>query len=605
MAEAAVGRDEASAHGLEPGPRPIAVRVSPAEPVPPEETDPELAELRAILVGPERRDVDALQAHVFDGAVQTREVARVLPEAFALRGQDPTLARALAPMVEDAITSSVHRDPKPLADALFPVMGPAIRKAIEHMLGSMMESFNRTVEQSLSWRALQWRWTAWRTGKSFAEVVLLNTLSYRVEQVFLIHAESGLLLQHVSVVSKSDGQDADQMSAMMTAIRDFVKDSFRVGSADHLEAFRVGDLSVTVEQGPYAFLAAVVRGAAPPDIRDGFRRALESIHLMLGSELKAYEGEGAPFEKARPTLEALLVTRLRDEGRPVSYWRWAAVAALVVAAAGFWGFTVYRERQRWHSYLNRLATEPGFIVLSNGRQNGRYVVSGMRDPLAADPASFMAGAGLLPGSVEWHWEPYEAQRPQFVAARARALLRPPAGVTLTFNNGVLDARGTVPERWLIDAERLAPTLTGVRRFTYAGPSAADQLAWKLEALRLLFPKGKAELPPERLEAVTTATALLTQLSEALRVSGATARVDVLGHTDSDGSDEANAPLSTSRAELVQRLLSVPNLDGITFTAHGIGSTDPATQGITEDDKVLNRRASLRITIEDARQESGR
>lgn len=604
MAEAAVGRDEASAPGPGSGPRRVAGPHTPTEPEPAPETDPQLEELRAILVGPERRDVDALQAHVFDAAAQTREVAHVLPEAFALRGQDPTLARALAPMVEDAITTSVHRDPKPLADALFPVMGPTIRKAIEHMLASMMESFNRTVEQSVSWRAVQWRWTAWRTGKPFAEVVLLHTLKYRVEQAYLIHAESGLLLQHVTAQA-NDGQDADQVSAMLTAIRDFVKDSFRVGSADSLDAFRVGDLSVTVEQGPYAFLAMVVRGAAPPDIRDAFRRALESIHLMLGSELKAYEGESAPFEKARPTLEALLVTRLRDEQKPVSYWRWATVAALILAALGFWGVTLYRERQRWHAYLTRLSAEPGFIILSSGRQNGRYVVNGLRDPLAADPASFVAGAGLLPGSVTWHWEPYEAQRPLFVTARASALLRPPTGVTLSFNNGELAARGQASERWLIDAERLAPTLTGVRRFTYAGPSAADQIAWKLEAVSVLFPKGRAELTPDQLEKVTSATALLTQLAEALRVSGARARVEILGHTDSDGSDEANTPLSNARAELVRHLLSVPPLDGITIAGRGVGAADPATQGLTEDDKVQNRRASLRVTVEDARQESGR
>lgn len=232
-------------------------------------------------------------------------------------------------------------------------------------------------------------------------------------------------------------------------------------------------------------------------------------------------------------------------------------------------------------------------------------MSGLRDPLAADPASFVAGAGLLPGSVEWHWEPYEAQRPQFVTARASALLRPPAGVTLSFNNGVLDAIGPVSERWLVDAERLAPTLTGVRRFTYAGPSAADQIGWKLEALPLLFPKGKAELTPSQLETITRATALLAQLSEALRVSGARATIDVLGHTDSDGSDEANGPLSLARAELVQRLLSVPPLDAITFTTRGVGATMPATPGLTEDDKVQNRRASLRVSVEETRQERGR
>ena len=53
-----------------------------------------------------------------------------LPDAFALRAKDPKLSGAIAPMIEDAITASVRKNPQPLADALFPVIGPAIRKAI-------------------------------------------------------------------------------------------------------------------------------------------------------------------------------------------------------------------------------------------------------------------------------------------------------------------------------------------------------------------------------------------------------------------------------------------------------------------------------------------
>ena len=159
MAETAVGRGDA------PGPSTDEGSASEGSP----SADAQFTELRLLLVGQEQRDLRALESHVFDRAAQTREVSRVLPEALTLRGHDPKLAAALGPTIEDAITSSVQRDPRPLADALFPVMGPAIRRAIEHMLASMMESFNRTVEQSVSWRAVQWRLMAWRTGKPFAE----------------------------------------------------------------------------------------------------------------------------------------------------------------------------------------------------------------------------------------------------------------------------------------------------------------------------------------------------------------------------------------------------------------------------------------------------
>jgi OOP family OmpA-OmpF porin len=59
--------------------------------------------------------------------------------------------------------------------------------------------------------------TALRTGTSFAEVVLLNTLLYRVEQVFLIERESGLLLQHVRSAAVRT-EDADMVAGMLTAI---------------------------------------------------------------------------------------------------------------------------------------------------------------------------------------------------------------------------------------------------------------------------------------------------------------------------------------------------------------------------------------------------
>ena len=141
------------------------------ETVDPDEAD-DLTSLRAILVGPAEQKIQALQARIDDRFAQARDVGAVLPQALLHRASDPELARALTPPVERAITASVRRDPRPLADALFPVIGPAIRKAVSASLASMVESLNRTLEHSLSARAMQWRFEAIRTGKSFGEIVL-------------------------------------------------------------------------------------------------------------------------------------------------------------------------------------------------------------------------------------------------------------------------------------------------------------------------------------------------------------------------------------------------------------------------------------------------
>ena len=561
-------------------------------------------ELRALLVGPEQRELMALQSQLLDPSVQVRTVSRVLPDAIAMRAGDPELARALAPSIEVALTRSVQRDPRPLADALFPVMGPAIRKAIVHTLASMMETLNRTVEHSVSWRAVQWRWTAMRTGRPFAEVVLLNTLQYRVEQVFLIHRETGLLLQHLSA-SVGAVQDGDQISAMLTAIRDFVHDSFATAGGDTLDALRLGDLCVSVEQGPHAILACVVRGSVPYAVSTVFQSALESVHLQLGAELEAFAGDAAPFERARPILETCLVTQYRRPTGAVRYRRWIVAAALVLLALGGWAMWTIRDWRRWGAYLDRLRAEPGIVVLASDRRDGRFFVAGLRDPLARDPASLIASTGLAPASVASRWEPYQGLYPPFVVARARDLLRPPAAVTLAYDNGVLTASGPAPERWIVDSERIAPAIAGVRRFEYAGIPPDVQLKTKLEALTLRFPKGQSTIAPGQVGTIRQIDALLAALNDTLRAVNRQASVELVGQTDSDGTDQGNGPLSQARANAVLSALHTPALDALTVTARGIGTAASAAAATTEAEKERNRRVSLRVALAEPGDPGGR
>jgi OOP family OmpA-OmpF porin len=298
---------------------------------PPGPDDPKAAaftELRTLLVGPEQRQLRALQTRVEDPAAQARDVSRVLARAVELRTNDPHLKRALAPTIEDTISASVRRNPRPLADALFPIIGPAIRKAVAATLHGMLESLNTTLEHSLSWRSLQWRLDARRTGKPFAEIVLLNTLVYRVEQVFLIHRPTGLLLQHLTAPG-TQVQDADIVSGMLTAIREFVRDSFKVAEEEGLQTLKVGELTVLVEQGPHAFVAVVVRGTAPPALRQTLQQALESVQAQYSDLLESFGGNAEAFEGARPLLEVCLQQQFRGS-RPARRLS-PALAAVVVA----------------------------------------------------------------------------------------------------------------------------------------------------------------------------------------------------------------------------------------------------------------------------------
>lgn len=560
--------------------------------------------MRAILIGPRLDDIESVKATLNDPDELANRLAPALPQAIARRGHDPQLSKALAPSIEHALTVSVRQNPHPLADALFPVMGPAIRSAIAHALSGMLDSFNRTIEHSVSWRAIGWRIEALRTGRSFGEIVLLNTLEYRVEQVFLIHRETGLLLQHVAAPS-ANAHDADMISSMLTAIRDFVRDSFGAAKEDALDALRVGPLLVLVEQGPDAILAAVARGTPPASLRSILQDAVETIHLQFATDLSAFTGDSAPFVAARPILESCLQSRYHARARRGFTPARALVAAAVVLALAVWAGFAIRDGRRWVRYLDRLRAEPGVTIVSAERHWRRFAVTGLRDPLATDPTTLIAASGLAPERVSSNWQLYQALEPSFILARASRLLNPPVGVSLRMDAGTLVAAGQASDDWVRDSERLAPLVTGVQRFDNAVRRGIERdLKARIERTSINFVRGRADLTPGQEATRKELAEWLRRANAIAAAAGARVSLTVVGHADSDGDEAVNAPLSLERAQVVAHELSALALDAVDVAATGVGSSQPASTGQTEEDKHRNRRNSFALEFREASARKG-
>ncbi len=271
------------------------------------QSEDQLARLRSLLVSPEQQDIAVIKERLDNPEIQADDVSRVLAEAIIIRtSRDSKLAQALLPTIEQAIKDSIRKDPKFLANAIFPIIGPAIRKSIAESLRSMIQSLNETLTYAFSWRGLKWRLESIRTGKPFGEIVLLHTLVYRVEQVFLIHRETGLLLEHVAATS-SCVKDVDMVSGMLSAIQDFVRDSFGADEKQELQSLNVGEFIVWIEPGSQLALAAVIRGNPPQDLRQEMVEALEKIEFEQSQVLHDFQGDPAPFKSSRHHLEACLV----------------------------------------------------------------------------------------------------------------------------------------------------------------------------------------------------------------------------------------------------------------------------------------------------------
>ena len=569
---------------------------SPPAPTPTD--DESMTELRSLLLGPAEQQIAEIHERLTDPQRQLKEVSRVLPAAVAVRTrQDDDLNEALAPTVTTAIERSVRKNPQPLVDAIFPVMGPAIRKAISVALSGMIQSLNQSMAHSFSLQGLKWRLEARRTGKSFAEVVLLHTLLYRVEQVFLIHKETGLLLQHV-VAGNLAVQDGDMVSGMLTAIQDFVHDSFNSPDGEQLETLEVGDLTVWIEQGPLAILAGVIRGTPPQELRPVFQETLEKIHLQFHDALVDYSGDAAAFESARPLLEDCLRTQL-DEGKQGESARripvpLIVIASIIILALLVWGFFVLRNARRWDAYVQRVKSEPGIIVTEVGEKQGKYFIEGLRDPLARDPQMFLQETKVDPSDVQSRWQPFQAMSPEFVLARARKLLDAPATVNLKFEDGVLEAEGFAELQWITELRRVVRFIPGVNQLRETRLLDVDRIVNP----SLQFELDETRLAPgqeEKLNQLITDIERLGELAETMKKN---VRLEITGHADGSGTEERNDALSRGRAEAIAAMLNARLPRRANLTIAPVGSKEKLRDELTEADRAANRSVTFKIILTD-------
>lgn len=71
-------------------------------------------------------------------------------------------------------------------------------------------------------------------------------------------------------------------------------------------------------------------------------------------------------------------------------------------------------------------------------------------------------------------------------------------------------------------------------------------------------------------------------------------IDVLGHTDSDGSEAYNQALSERRAQAVANYLGRRGVDPVRMATMGYGETRPVASNETAEGKAQNRRVEIKI-----------
>lgn len=90
---------------------------------------------------------------------------------------------------------------------------------------------------------------------------------------------------------------------------------------------------------------------------------------------------------------------------------------------------------------------------------------------------------------------------------------------------------------------------------------------------------------------------LHALDNKIKSKGATVvDIDVIGHTDSDGSEEYNQALSIRRANAVKDFMVSEGIDASIIDVSGKGELSPIADNRTREGRALNRRVEIHVGV---------
>jgi OOP family OmpA-OmpF porin len=592
-------------------------------PLPPP-PDSELSLLRGLLVQREIALLEQIRKRLDDPVEHARDISTVIAEALIMRaGRDDMLNKALGPAVETNFKAFLRRRPQDVISTFFPLIGATIRRSIAESFRSMLEGFNKGIEHSLSVKGLHWRLEALRTGKPFSEIVLLHTLLYRVEQIFFIHGDTGLVLAH-AVGEGADSQDADMVSAMLTAIQDFVRDCFAGGGEEHLESLRLGDFTVMVERAPSAYLACVVRGTPPEGFRERIRSTLEVMLVECDEALNEFNGDNSPFQGVQRHLLDCLVSESAEKDAPLPLWLRCAPALLLLAllgAAGWYAYAGHAAEQeiaarRQHEeqkiaarrqYMERgieaIRNRPGYTLLEvHGDPGfGIWRVFCLRDELAAPPRDVLQAAGVNPDDYDVRSTPYFSYQPELIERRVTEKIAPPPTVGIALmEDGVLRMEGSAPMGWILQARQTALGQPGIKAVDIRGlkdprNERLTGLITAVESISILFPLGKALPEPEEMPKLADAGDKLVELEKLAGEMGMAVALTIYGHADAVGNDKRNYEISQERAKTLAAVLYSRG-SAIPVSLYGMGADYADKSKTSGGGDRASRKIELRVHL---------
>jgi len=387
--------------------------------------------LKSLLLKEELEVLNQLKEKILSQDQFTEEVAKVLATAIKrAEKNDASLQKALHQPIKKGVLKAFSESKQSIIDAILPIMGTLIRKTVSNSIKQIVGDINRALEQRFNFK---WRWQAFKAGTTYAEMVFKKTIRYQVQELFLINRNNGLLIEHAG--DDELLKDNNAISAMLTVIQDFIRDSLQSPDADLLST-EIGDKVILISQGPQAFLASIIKGAPTERLKEKSQQLIENIHAEFSLELSEDDSYRKLTNLKEYLKKHLILKNISSAEKKINWIPWLVIPMLFV----IWlSYVAYNRNQEFNKVVQLAEDIDGFYLQSIERQKNGFKVSGLLDPLADM-------SPIQDSTIELNTRPFISLDASILDNRINRVVRNYQGISVVRENNKVFLSGIIMDK---------------------------------------------------------------------------------------------------------------------------------------------------------------
>lgn len=219
-----------------------------------------LEELRHLLLAEDREKrselwqrLEQLEAEVQKDEFQEK-IEPYLEEQLSMLQQN--FPELFGKHLGTAIKVQIRESQSEIIDALYPIIGKLIGKYLRAEIERISQQIDQRLQDPFSFSSLKLRFKALFTGVSYQELLLESTAQPKIEELFVIEAETGLPMGHFSLNNLSH---PDMVAGMLTGIKSFVEHAFEKTN-EELNTLEYEKYKILLHTFENFYIAAVVEG---------------------------------------------------------------------------------------------------------------------------------------------------------------------------------------------------------------------------------------------------------------------------------------------------------------------------------------------------------